>query len=223
MIIPGNDSCLAVGLTPRRLCCVQIARGNHHSKCLERIGDDRTLGRAINERVSTCHKNSNAEVEHDEAHQEGSPEALVLLHEGRRHQRERSQVDAPVEDHVDSLVRDGGINDDAFAALLSLDGHSAALILVGNQRRNVGLDTTRAQSDDDDGDDVSGHAGAVGQSSRQSGGPENNQTNPVEATEDENGLVLSEILVGNNGTENGSDCTWMSDWCRPRMCSKNLP
>jgi hypothetical protein len=41
--------------------------------------------------------------------------ALFFLHERCGNQRKRSKVDAPVEYHVDPLIRDGGINDGAFS------------------------------------------------------------------------------------------------------------
>lgn len=90
----------------------------------------------------------------------GRPEALVLFHKGRGHEGEGADIDAPVEDHVDALVRDGGV-DDVLAVLLRLDGHDAALVLVGDEGGNVGLDAAGAEADDDDGRDVAAEACAV--------------------------------------------------------------
>lgn len=39
----------------------------------------------------------------------------------------------------------------------------------------------------------------------QGSSPENNETDPVEDTKDQDGLVLSEILISNDGTENRRD------------------
>lgn len=167
-------------------------------------------------RLAADDENGDTEVEHEEAHEEGSPEAAILLHEGSGNQGQRAQVDAPIEDHVDALVGDGGVNDDSLAVLLRSNGHGAALVLVGNQGGNVGLDTTGTRADDDDGDNVTRQTGSVSNGYGQRGRPQDNKTDPVDAAEEHDGLVLAEVLIRDDGTENRSHCT-------SRLISKRSP
>jgi hypothetical protein len=109
-----------------------------------------------------------------------------------------------VEDHVDPLNSDGGINDDTLASLVIMaNNHSSALVLVGNQRRNVRLDATSSETDNNDSNDETSETRAMVESSRDSCTGEDQETGHVDETEDDNGVVLSEVLVGNNGTKNG--------------------
>jgi hypothetical protein len=56
----------------------------------------------------------------------------------------------PVENHVDPLVSDGRVNDGPLAAVLHFDCHLVALILICNQRRNVGLDAASTETNNND-------------------------------------------------------------------------
>jgi hypothetical protein len=110
-----------------------------------------------------------------------------------------------VEDHVDPLDSDGGVNDDTLASLVIMaNDHLPALVLVGNQRRNVGLDTTGSETDDNDSNDEAGQTRTMVKSSRDRSTSKDQETDHVDEAEDDNGVVLSEVLVGNNGTKNGS-------------------
>ena len=171
VIVPGDNLGLSVLSAPGRLGSIHVALLDHHAKGLEGVGDDGSLGRTVDISLAAPDEDENSDVEHAEAHQVGSPESLVLLHEGGSHQRQSTDVDAPIEDHVDTLVGDGGINDDTLSILFRLDGHSASLILVGNQGGNVGLDTTGSKTDDDNGDDVSSLSSAVIHCCRERGCP----------------------------------------------------
>ena len=110
--------------------------------------------------------------------------------------------DVPV---VDALVGDGRVNDCALARLLNLDCHCAALVLVGNKRCNVGLDTTGTETNDDDGCNVSAESVSACDGRGKSACPKDQKTDPVDTSEDQDSVVLSEVLIGNDGTENGSD------------------
>lgn len=205
MIVPGDRLGLSVGGTPCRLGSIGVAGGNHHTKSLEGIGDDGTLGRAVDKGLATEDQSDDADVEHDETHEVGSPETLVLLHEGSGHQRQGADVDAPIEDHVDTLVSNGRINDNSLSGLFGSDGHSASLVLVGNKGRDVGLDTTSSQTNNDNSDDVTRLSSTGFHSNRERGSPQDDETNPVEAAEEQNSLVLAEVLIGDDGTKNGSN------------------
>lgn len=104
-------------------------------------------GETYCEIVSKCHTTNGVSVLK-------LTEALFFLHKRSSNQRKRSKVDAPIEDHVDPLICDGGINDSAFSRLLSLDGHCATLILVGDQGCDIGLDAAGTEANDNDGSDV---------------------------------------------------------------------
>lgn len=171
VIVPGDNLGLSVLSSPGRLGSIHVALPDHHAKGLEGVGDDGSLRRTVDVGLAAPDKDENSDVEHAETHQVGGPETLVLLHEGGSHQRQSTDVDAPIEDHVDTLVGDGGINDDTLSILFRLDGHSASLILVGNQGSNVRLDTTSSETDDDNGDDVSSLSSAVLHCCRERGCP----------------------------------------------------
>lgn len=203
VVVPADEG-LVVGGAPRVPGGIGAAPDNHHAEGLEGVGDDGALGRSDNVRLAAGDEDNDANVEHAEAHEEGGPEALVLFHKGRGHEGEGTEVDTPIEDHVDSLVGDGRVDDDALARFFRLDGHATALVLVGNEGGNVGLDTTGAEANNDDGDNVASKTGGVAGGGER-GGPENQEADPVDAEEDDNGLVLAEILIRDDGTENGGD------------------
>jgi hypothetical protein len=81
--------------------------------------------------------------------------------------------------------------------------HLSPLVLIGNQRRNVRLDTTSSKTDNNDSNDETSQTGIVVKSRWNSRAGENEETDDVNQAEDDNGVVLSEILVGNDGTEDG--------------------
>ena len=221
VVVPHHGALAVLG-APRRLGGVGAAAGNHHANGLEGVGNDLALRRAHNVRAAAGHEDGDTHVEHDEAHEERGPEALVLLHERRGQQREGADVDAPIKDHVDALVRDGGVDNDALAALLRLDGHGAALVLVGNEGGNVGLDAARAEANDDDGHNVAAETSLVAHG-REGSDPEEEETNPVDGAEDENRLVLAEVLVGNDGAENGRHCNLLATMTMPPQRFAHVP
>jgi hypothetical protein len=99
---------------------------------------------------------------------------------------------------VNALVCDCRIDDGAFSSLLDLDGHCAALILVCDQRSDVGLDTTSTEANDDDSCDVSTECMASGDRCGKSSRPENQQTDPVNRGEDQDCVVFAEVLISDN-------------------------
>lgn len=206
VIVPGNRLGLAVGSAPRGLRGVGVARDDHHADSLEGIGNDGPLRRADDVVLLRHDQDDNADTEHAEAHHVSSPETLVHLHERSSEQRETSHVDASVEHHVDPLESDRRVDDDTLASLCNgSDSQSLASVLVSNQRRNVRLDATSSKSDDDDSGDIATKRGTSLDRSRKRGRPQDNQTDPVDHSEDQDRVVLSEVLIGNDGTENGSN------------------
>jgi hypothetical protein len=112
----------------------------------------------------------------------------------------------PIEYHINPLERDRGIDDGPLSALLDFDSHLVALVLICNQRRNVGLDAAGTEADDDDRSNVTTERMAMGKRCGKRGSPEDEQANPVNATEQDDGLVAAEVLISNDGTEDWRDC-----------------
>ena len=206
VVVPGDRLSLSVGSAPRGLRSIGVARDNHQADSLEGIGDNGSLRRADDVVLLRQDQDDDADAEHAEAHHISSPETLVHLHERSGEKRETSDVNASVEHHVDLLESDCRVDDDTLARFGDgSDRQSLASVLVSNQRRNVRLDATSSKSDNDDGGDIATKSGTGLDRSRKRGCPKNDQTNPVDNSEDQNCVVLSEVLIGNDGTENGSD------------------
>lgn len=205
MVVPGHRLDLAVSLAPRRLRSVGVAGDDHQTKRLKSVGDDGSL-RRTNDVVLLRHdENDDTDAEHQEAHQVCSPESLVFLHEWCREQRQATNVDAGVKHHVDPLEGDGGVDNDTLASLGDGgESHLLASVLVGDERRNVGFNTTGTETNDDDSRNVATEGSAMLDSHGERGCPQDHQSNPVDRGECQNRVVLSEVLISYNGTQ---------DWC----------
>jgi len=82
----------------------------------------------------------------------------------------------------------------------------SAAILVCNKRSHIGLDASGADADDNDGCDEATEAGTVLERARDGGGDQDEKADDVDEGEDEDRVVLSEILVCDDGSEDG--CHW---------------
>ena len=112
----------------------------------------------------------------------------------------------PVEDHVDPGNGDGRINDDALTGLLvCANNHLTTLVLIGNQGSDVRLDTTGSKTNNDDRSHETTKTSASLKSHRNRCQGKDEETDHVDATEDDNSVVLSHVLIGNNSTENGGN------------------
>lgn len=165
------------------------------------------MGRANHVELAAENNDQGTNHEHAETEKVGGPEVDIQLHVRSGEKGERTEVDASVEDHVDTLNGQGGVDDHALPLLGGGDGHLLPLVLIGNQRSHVTLDTTGTQTDDQDGDNETTDTRAVIQGRRDGGTDEDEQTNHVDDTEQHNGLVLAEVLIGDDGTEDGSNIT----------------
>jgi hypothetical protein len=108
VVVPRHGLGVAVRSTPARFRCVRVASLDHHADSLERIGDDLALRWTNDVGLASEDQDEDSEVEHDETHDERSPEALSLLHERSGDQRQGAEVDTPIEDHwirVSSTLR----------------------------------------------------------------------------------------------------------------------
>ena len=204
VVVPKSSRCLAKGSLVRRLCGIHLASLDHLAHHAESVGDDGTLWRANNVDLAAKDKDQSTDEEHAQAQQIGGPEVGVALHVRGCKTRQGTDVDAPVEDHVDTGDGDRRVDDDALAGLLvGSNDHLATLVLIGNQRGDVGLDTTSSETDDDDGSDETTETSASLKSNRNSGQGKDEETEDVDTAEDDNGVVLSEVLISDDSTENG--------------------
>jgi hypothetical protein len=80
-----------------------------------------------------------------------------------------------------------------------------ALILVCNQRCNIGLDTASTETNDNDGCGIATKRSTGINCGGKRGSPQEEQANPVDTGKDEDGLVAAEILISDDGTKNWSD------------------
>lgn len=114
------------------------------------------------------------------------------------------KITYPVEDHVDPGNGDGRVDNDALTSLMvGTNNHLATLVLIGNQRSDVGLDTSSSETDDDDRSDETTETSAAFESSRNGCAGEDEETDDVDTAENDNSVVLSEVLISNDSTKNG--------------------
>ena len=108
--------------------------------------------------------------------------------------------------HVNPLNGNRRVDNDTLASLIVMtNDHLPPLVLIGDQGRDVGLDPTSSDTDDKDSRDETAEASAMIESGWNGGACEDEQTEDVDEAEDDDGVVLSEVLVGDYGTENGCD------------------
>jgi len=98
VIVPVESSVLAESGLVRGLSSVKLASLEHHPHCTEGVGDDGSLRRSDDVDLATENKNQKTDEEDAEAQEVGRPEVDIALHVRGSKQRQRSGVDAPVED-----------------------------------------------------------------------------------------------------------------------------
>lgn len=204
VIIPAKDSSLSETSLVRRLCAIELAGLDHHPDNAEGISDDRALWRSNNVNFAPENKDERTNKEDAKTQQEGRPEIDIALHVRGREQRETADVDAEVEHHVDPLDGDRRVDNDLLSSLVVMaNDHTPPLILVCNKGSNVRFDTTSSKTNNNDSDDESTETSTVIQSSWYRRACQDKETDHVDSAEDENGVVLSEVLIGNDSTQNG--------------------
>lgn len=214
VVVPGQgDLRTGVLALPGGLGGVHVAVLDHHPESLEGVGDNGALRRAHDVVLATNNEHQGTGGEHAKTEQVGGPETNVLLHVWSSQQGERSQVDTAVEDHVDALNGQRRVDDDALSLLGSLESHLLPLVLIGDQRSNVTLDTTGTETDDQDCHDETTQTSTVLQSGGNRSADQNQETNEIDTTEQDNSLVLAEVLISDNGTNDGSN------WIRSKSAS----
>lgn len=112
--------------------------------------------------------------------------------------------------HVDSLNGDCRVDNHTLASLVIVsNNHLSPLVLIGNKRSNVRLDTTSSEANDDDSNNEATESSTVVKSGRDRSACQNEQSDDVDQAENDDGVVLSEVLIGNDGTQ---------DWSHWRCC-----
>lgn len=222
VIVPKSGGCLAETSLVRRLRAIHVASLDHLADHAEGVGNDRALRWANDVDLAAEDKDERTDEEDAQTQQVSRPEVGITLHVGSREQGQRTNVDAlkssalrmksewahtyPIEDHVDTGDGDGRVDDDTLASLLvGTNDHLATLVLIGNQGSDVGLDTTSSETDNNDSSDETTKTGASLKSNRDRSQGKDEKTDHVDTAEDDNGVVLSEVLISNDSTENGCD------------------
>jgi hypothetical protein len=203
VVVPESGGLLSKSGLVRWLCGVHAASLDHLAHDTESVGDNRALRRANDVDLATENENERTDEEDAQAQQVGGPEVGIALHVRSGEQGQGADVDAPVEDHVDTRDGDRGVDDDALASLLvGTNNHLATLVLIGNQGSDVGLDTTSSETNDDDSSNETTKTSASLKGNRYRSQGEDKETNDVNTAEDDDSVVLSEVLISNDSTEN---------------------
>jgi hypothetical protein len=171
---------------------------------LEGVEDDGATGRAGDVAFAANDQDEDGEEEDAKGKEESSPETDVGFELGGCHRGETANVDGPVEPGVHRLDGDGGIDNDALAFLGGLDESLGVLVLFDDEGRDVGFDSTSAESNHNHGGDETSKVGR-GAGFGDGSADEDELTTGVDQSEDQDGPIPSQILVRNDGAENGGD------------------
>jgi hypothetical protein len=185
---------------------IHVSVLGHDPESFECVGDDGSLRRTDNVELSAQNDYNGSDGEHAYTQQICRPETHIALHVWGGQQRKGTSIDTTVEDQVDTLNGDGGIDDDSFTRWEGLDGHSLPGVLIGNQRADVGFDTSGPDSDDENGGDETTHPGTILERDREGRQQEDEQTDHIDTAGADDGPVFSNILIRENGTKDWSDC-----------------
>lgn len=206
VVIPFTGGCLAKSSLVGRLRGIHLAALDHLTDDTESVGDNGALRRTNDVDLATEDEDKRSDEEHAQTQQVRRPEVGVTLHVRGCETGQGTNVDAPVEDHVDAGDGDRRVDDDTLTSLLvGANNHLATLVLIGNQRSDVGLDTTSSETNDNDSSDETTKTGATLKSNRDRGQGEDEKTEDVNTTENDNGVVLSEVLISDDSTEDRRD------------------
>jgi len=131
------------------------------TKCFTCVEEDGALRWADNITLAADDEGEEANKEEAEGKEVRCPEVDLKLHPDGRDRGERPDVDTPVEDVVQALDGDVGINNHPLTAWEDLESGLGASVLFGDQGRDVGLDTTGPETQDDHASDQAAQASAV--------------------------------------------------------------
>jgi hypothetical protein len=171
---------------------------------LEGVENDGATGRAGDVSFAANDQDKDGEEKDAKGEEIGSPETNVGFELSSCHGRETANVDGPVEPGVHRLDGDGGIDDDALALLGGLDESLGVLVLFDDEGRDVGFDSTSAESNDDHRGDEASKVGR-GAGFGDGGADEDELTKGVDQSKDQDGPIPSQILIRNDGAEDRGD------------------
>lgn len=165
-----------------RLGCIHVAVLDHHAHGLEGVCDDGALWWSDDVELLAQDNGDESNDHHAETHQVRGPVSNILLHIWCSDQGKRAEIDTAVEHQVDSLDGHSWVNNDALASFRDcLDCHLLSGVLVCDQRRNVGFDTTSSNSDNQNSRNKPSHSRAIVKRYWQSSDPEDEETDEVDA------------------------------------------
>jgi len=161
----------------------------------EGVGDNRALGRELDEAGASVPEDEGHEHVDDAGEEVGEPEANITGSVLGGNLEESTDVDAEVEDV--QVTRDGslGVDDNPAAVLLSVESGLLDGRLVTEKGSKRGLDEAGGESKDNDRDDEDTERG-VGNSDdlRNSGNDEDNVGDETDGGTNNNGLETSPAL-----------------------------
>ena len=148
-------------------------------------------------------QNCRAEGEDEGREQEGEPEPDVALGVGHANLADkRTDIDEEVEPIVNPSRGDRRVDNHALAFLGRYYSHLFVWELLGNERRNVGLETTSSKTHDDQPDQECGErALAIRDDSGRGGRNEDQMANESNTNRDDNCVKSSQERVGNPSSE----------------------
>ncbi len=119
---------------------------------------------------------------------------------------ESTDVDKHVEVHVDLRCRHDGVDDNTLATSGVADEQLGALVLLGDERRDVGLEATRTQAHDDDcNEEASQRTMGVLDDTGDSRNDEEDVAEERNSNGDTYGLVTTPSCIRNVCAEEGDD------------------
>lgn len=144
--------------------------------------------------------------EHDGGDKVGKVETDVALSVDHTDLADQcTNVDEEVEPVVDTGNGDSRVDDDALA-LLRLDAHALLGNLLGDEGRNVGLECSGSETHDDESENEDAERGVcLGQNGRGRGGNQDDVADLSNEDGVEDGLVATEVGVGNPCSEQRAD------------------
>lgn len=176
------------------------------AKELEGADEDRAGRGAPVVLVAADPKNDRATTEHDGGQEPCAPESNILLNVNHGDLTgEGTDVDEHVEVKEDTRDGNVGVRDDTLASLLIDDNTGLGLlVLLGNQRRDVGLESAGSKPKNDDTQDERSDSISASEHVGDSRDNKQNVTDDGEGDGDEDGVKATEVLIGDNGTDDGS-------------------
>lgn len=105
----------------------------------------------------------------------------------------------PVKVQEDLLVGSLRTDNNTFTTLQGLDVRWSGLVLLSNQRSNIGFDTTGTQTNDNDGNNIARESTTISNRGGNRGTSKDHKTKHINGSEENDSTVLAEPLISNDG------------------------